>query len=48
MKWLIVFITIALRLFNPSLIIFYLALLLYLVLGSNNKKNNNYKIIIQF
>ena len=38
MKLLIFFIKIALRPFNPSLIIFYLGLLLYLVLGGNNNK----------
>ena len=38
MKLLILFIKIALHLFNPSLIIFYLALLLYLMLGGNNNR----------
>ena len=38
MKLLIFVIKIALRLFNPILIIFHLALLLYLVLGGNNNK----------
>ena len=46
MKLLIIFIKIALRLFNPILIIFYLALLLYLVLGDNNNKKIIRKIII--
>ena len=38
MKLLIFFIKISLHLFNPILTIFYLALLLYLVLGGNNSK----------
>ena len=46
MKVLSFFIKIALRLFNPILIIFYLALLLYLVLGGNNYKKIIRKIII--
>ena len=47
MKLLIFFIKIALRQFNPSLIIFYLASLFYLVLGrNNNKKMIIIKIII--
>ena len=45
MKLLIFFIKIALRLFNPILIIFYLVLLLYLVLGGNNNKKKIIKII---
>ena len=43
MKLLIFFIKIALCQFNLSLLILYLALLLYLVLGGNNNK----KMIIQ-
>ena len=47
MKLLIFFIKMALRLFNPSLINFHLALLLYLMLGgNNNKKMIIIKIII--